>query len=310
MNTSAVVRHRLRPQLIEVYDHPDAPAQLYTRLMLGIIPPAEDGSEEGYACVVGEVYDDDPRQKQRQIILIDEAVALDPDDFAPQVVSSHWDRFYREVTRDGVTRDLAHKEGPTLSDLQQAAIALKDIYHPAPAEAMRITFPGWILPHKPADATPNAADPFVASIRSTWGLQYYPDHAYSDHDYEEWFPTFRSSMLRASIGASPPQGANPAANRELVETLLARDDLLHNPHCTHFLNSAKSLPHTLVGALCAVFRAQDWAYYMREKADDYDGYHTIEELEQQRRDERQSVKQARAKNLRTAQWMTGINVRR
>ncbi len=309
MNTDVLIRRRLRPNLIEVYDHPDAEAQLYTRLLLGIIPPAEDGSEEGYACVVGEVYDEDPRQKQRQIVLLDEAVALDPGDFPPHIVSSHWDRFYREVTRDGVETDIAHKDSPTLSDLQQAAIALKDLYHPAPDSPWRLTMPGWILPHKPADATPQSADPFVTSIRATWGLQYYPDHIYEDYDYAEWFPTFRSSALRASIGSSPPQGSNPAANRELVETLLARDDLLHNAHCVHFTNSNKQLPHTLVGALCAVFRAQDWAYYLREKSDDYDGYQTIDELKEYERTESRTLKQVRRKNLRTAKWLTGVRGR-
>lgn len=307
MNTKVKIRNRKRPPLIEVYDHEGAQPQLFTRLVLGIAPPAEDGTEPGYACVMGELYDNDPRQKQRKKVLLDEGTALDAKDFPAPIVSQHWDRFYREVTEeDGNTRDLAHIDHPTLSDLQQVAVALKDLYHPVPDDPRRFYMPGWILPQHPRQNVETEIDPFAATIRATWGLQSYPSH-FQEQEFRGWFPTYRNQYLRAAIGSNPPLGSNPAANRELVETLLARDDLTHNDHCTIFLDSSRRLPHALVGALCAVWQAQDWAYMMRDKQDDYDGYETIEEVDDQREKARRSFRTKRARRI--SQWLSGINGR-
>ncbi len=89
MNINVKVEKWREPALVEI-DEGEGPI-LYTRVWMGMVPPK--GLEPGYACVVGEVYDDDPRQKPRPKILLDEAQALNPDDWSKDVVESYHDSF-------------------------------------------------------------------------------------------------------------------------------------------------------------------------------------------------------------------------
>ena len=153
MNPNVTVRKRKDPGLVEI-DEGDG-AVLYTRVWIGMVPPK--GLEPGYACVVGEVFDDDPRQKPRPKILLDEAQALSPDDWDKDTVDRYRDLFYTDIEGpDGVV-EATKASNPTLHDLRIAAVALKDLYK----GEMGIT-----LPHHP---------PFTAFLRATEGLCLYDD---------------------------------------------------------------------------------------------------------------------------------------
>ena len=259
MNPNVTVRKRKDPGLVEI-DEGDG-AVLYTRVWIGLVPPK--GLEPGYACVVGEVFDDDPRQKPRPKILLDEAQALSPDDWDKDTVDKYRDLFYTDIEGpDGVV-EATKASNPTLHDLRIAAVALKDLYK----VEMGIT-----LPHHP---------PFTAFLRATEGLCLYDDQV-DPEQYQQWFPTFQSIDYRMAIMDEVPMGDDEEYGRQLVETLLGRNELHVNEHCKLFQNSHLAHPVRAVGLVCSAMQVWDWSYMVRDvqMGDGYDEILADEDLEQ------------------------------
>ncbi len=259
MNINVKVEKWREPALVEI-DEGEGPI-LYTRVWMGMVPPK--GLEPGYACVVGEVYDDDPRQKPRPKILLDEAQALNPDDWSKDVVESYHDSFFTDIEGDNGIISASKSSNPTMHDLRIAAVALKDIYK----IEMGIT-----LPHHP---------PFTAFLRATEGLCLYDD-GIDPEQYKQWFPTFRSIDDRMAIMDEVPMGDDEEYGRQLVETLLARNELSINDHCKLFQNSHLAHPVRAVGLVCSAMQVWDWSFMIRdvEMGDGYDERIADEDLEE------------------------------
>ena len=259
MNPHVTVRKRKDPGLVEI-DEGDG-VVLYTRVWMGMVPPK--GLEPGYACVVGEVFDDDPRQKPRPKILLDEAQALSPDDWDKDTVDKYRDLFYTDIEGpDGVV-EATKASNPTLHDLRIAAVALKDLYR----VEMGIT-----LPHHP---------PFTAFLRATEGLCLYDDQV-DPEQYQQWFPTFQSIDYRMAIMDEVPMADDVEYGRQLVETLLGRNELHVNEHCKLFQNSHLAHPVRAVGLVCSAMQVWDWSYMVRDvqMGDGYEEILADEDLEQ------------------------------
>ncbi len=262
MNTRVHIRHRKDMDVIEVADYDGAEAMALSRLQMGIVPPLEDGTEPGYCCVVGELYDDDPRQKPRPKILLDEGHALVPDDWAQ--AEKFPDVFWSEVQTDEGSRRVRNCDRPTLTDLRHAAIALKDLYQIETA----------YIPYAPgSDTNP---DPFLGYLLQTNGLVSYSDE-FDEYTYEEWFPGYRHRDATLGIINNPPMAQDEEVNKQLVEDLLARDELQINDSCRLFQRGDLTNPVRAVGLLCAVYQSHDFSFYELREQEPSDGYETIEE---------------------------------
>lgn len=274
LNANVKVRKRVDPSFIEIYEGDEW--QVFTRVWMGIVPP--HGTEAGYACVVGEVYDDDPRQKPRPKILLDEGQALHPDDWDGEIVEYYEDLFYTEI--DG--ENIAKHTNPTLHDLRMVSVALKDLYQ---------VDMGWTLPAHP---------PFTQFLRSTEGLCLY-DSDIDPETYKQWFPTYRSSDNVLSIMDEPPMGDDQEYGKQLVETLLARNELQVNEHCKLFQNSHLSHPVRAVGLVCAAMQVWDWTFAIRD-IEEGDGYEDIIDADM----EEEAKAQLNAEDA-VRLWQAGIN---
>lgn len=250
---------------------------------MGIVPPK--GLEAGYCAVVGELFDDDPRQKPRPKILLDEGQALNPENFSEEIVGKYRDLFYTDIgdplEGDGVISS-TKASNPTLHDLRGAAVALKDLY--------RVEM-GIALPSEP---------PFTAFLRATEGLCIYDD-AIDPEQYKSWFPTFSSIDYRMAIMDEVPMGEDEEYGRQLVETLLARNELHVNDHCKLFQNSHLAHPIRAVGLVCAAMQVWDWSFMVRDVqvSDGYDEIVDEKELEDAR------VETAADDAVRM--WQAGLN---
>lgn len=282
MNTNVTVKKRKDPGLVEI-DEGDGNPVLYTRVWMGIVPPK--GLEAGYCAVVGELFDDDPRQKPRPKILLDEGQALNPENFSEEIVGKYRDLFYTDIgdplEGDGVISS-TKASNPTLHDLRGAAVALKDLY--------RVEM-GIALPSEP---------PFTAFLRATEGLCIYDD-AIDPEQYKSWFPTFSSIDNRMAIMDEVPMGEDEEYGRQLVETLLARNELHVNDHCKLFQNSHLAHPIRAVGLVCAAMQVWDWSFMVRDVqvSDGYDEIVDEKELEDAR------VETAADDAVRM--WQAGLN---
>jgi len=253
MNVNVTVSALANDELIEI-DEGDGPV-VYTRVWMGLVPPK--GLEPGYACVVGEVYDDDPRQKPRPKILLDEAQALSPDDWPSETVEKYHDLFYTDIegSDPGCVMEAAKASNPTLHDLRIAAVSLKDIY---------MVRQGITLPHH---------IPFTAFLRATEGLCLYDEHI-DPEQYKDWFPTFRSFSRSMPIIDEVPMGDDEEYGRQLVETLLGRNELHVNEHCKLFQNSHLAHPVRAVGLVCSAMQVWDYSFKIRDVQIN-DGYEDI-----------------------------------
>ena len=266
MNSRAHIRSRKDTGLIEVYDYEGASECLsMTRVLMALVPPADDGSEAGYACVVGELWDDDPRQKPRAKLLIDEGQALVPEDW--EKAAAFDSVFWSEVQTDEGTKKIRNCDRPTLTDLRHVAIALKDLYHIETA----------YIP--PTGGNPENPDPFHGYLLQTNGLAYYADD-FDEYSYREWFPAYRHREARMGIMDNPPMAKDEDVNKQLVEDLLARDELQINSTCKHFQNAALVNPVRAVGLLCAVFQSHDYHFFEARFLEESDGYETIKEIDE------------------------------
>ena len=274
MNTSVKIRKRKEHGLIEI-DEGDG-WEVYTRIWMGLVPP--HGNEPGYACVVGEVYDDDPRQKPRPKIVLDEAQALNPEDWDSDIVRQYQDVFYTEI--DG--QNIAKSSNPTMHDLRVASVSLKDLYQ----VDMGIT-----LPNQP---------PFTQFLRSTEGLCMY-DNDIDSVTYKSWFPTYKTSALTLAIMDTPPMGDDEEYGRQLVETLLARNELQINEHCKLFQNSHLSHPVRAVGLICSAMQVWDYTFLIREM-EEGDGYEDLLDEE-----DAEAIKEELGQEDAVRMWQAGLN---
>ena len=265
MNPRVVVQ-RQRNGLIAVQDKPGAKETLrLTRIAVGIVPPAGDGSEHGYAAVIGEIYDPDERQKQRTKILLDEGRCLCPEDIrvagAPlsreDVKHPHWGLVYANgFDRDGNPLVIRRADAPTADDLRQAVVALKDLYHPDPGKVQK-PLVAWMPPG-------NADVPFVQWMRATEGLMRYPTE-YGRTTFQEWWPFFRSNQHKMGISNEPPFGENVDFGRGLIDSLVARGELIVNrKNCPVWLDWNLNNPRRAVGLVCAVMQHQEAVVQVRE----------------------------------------------
>ena len=176
MNRRARLRTRTLPsgKLFHYYRDTDPkvdldgydPDYVFKRLWMGIAPP--EGDTPGYCCIVGEGYDPDARLDKPSFVLVDEASYLEPADFT--------DFTGEEQKQFGITAEAA--KYPTQEDLRDAAIALKDLYHPELC---------WCVP----------APAFMAYLRRGEGLSWYDEVNY--HLWPQRFP-----LLRQTYYSGPP----------------------------------------------------------------------------------------------------------
>jgi hypothetical protein len=246
-----------------------APSYFCTRIWIGVVPPEDvDGQPvPGYACVVGELYDGDPMQRDRKRVVMDEGIALDPKDFTA-----------RERLRYGLRDDAL--EHPTLFTLREAVIGLKDLYW-----AERIYIP----PGNPR---------FYAFMQSTDGLYGY-DGRYGDGRYAQAMPFFvsRNRTCNAVLQADHEERAH---NLHLVNSLLELDQLEIYTDLTLFWERRLPSAYRAIGLLCAEMQLTDMTYAIRQMSFS-DGYEDYEATEQEQ-DQRSSVLQA-AEDL--SWWATG-----
>ena len=235
MNPMARIRRRKDVPLVEVYtdgDFSHEPDLVCTTIIMGIAPPEARGP--GFACVVAEIYDGDPMQRERQKIILDGDVALNPRDFVKKL--SRRNRAERarfqamgatptgvvpgRVTKADVCEEWKIDESeysePTLYSLQRAAVCLKDLYEPEFAVAPRI-------PH------------FLARLRYTDGLGGY-DEEQKQH-WPRWFPCkpidtrFADSEQprgwEIGVLGDESESERPPENRDyqqwLLDTLVSRE---------------------------------------------------------------------------------------
>ena len=250
------MRRKRKPSLQAVYYGVRGEADLdkfqpnyfCTRVWLAVVPPEDHDGEfvPGYACVVGELYDGDPMQKDRHRIVMDEGIALDPADFTP-----------RERLRYGLRDDVL--EHPTLYTLRDATIALKDLYWPE-----RVYLP----PGNPR---------FYRFFQNADGLTVY-DPRYGDGRYARAQPFF-ISRRRTCNGVLQVDHEERAHNLQLVNSLLDTNLLEIHSDCELFWERRLPTAYRAIGLLCAEMQLNDMTYQIREMTFS-DGYDYREDEEQ------------------------------
>ena len=251
VDRSVRVRRRGKPALSAVYHgvaleqdlEKVGPNYFCTRIWIGVVPPEDSNGESspGYACVVGELFDGDPTQRDRKRIVFDEGIALDPADFSP-----------KERLCFGMRDDALQL--PTLYTLRDAVIALKDLYW-----AERIFCP----PGNPR---------FHQFIQSTDGLYAY-DPRYGDGRYQKHMPFF-VSRRRLCSGVLQVEHEERAHNLKLVDSLLALDLIEIRSHCKLFWERKLPTAYRAVGLVCAEMQMSDMTYRIRQMhfSDGYEDY--------------------------------------
>lgn len=298
MNTDVVIKRTADPPVLLVWDslkavdRGDAPLE-FTRLWMGLCGP--HGTEPGYACIVGEEYDGDPRQKARRKVLLDEAQALRPEDFTPAQRETYAALLYAERHEaDGSTRRIIKADNPTLDDLRQAAIALKDLYwYGGEGDRLQVYVP-------PTDTR------FGQYMLATEGLcRDYPrtqqGHPMDPEQLRAWYPFYQDSDRIAPLSNDVPFGEDEEYGRQLVESLLARDDLLINDHCRLFDDQRLEHPLRAVALVCAAMQAMDWSFRVREWRES-DGYEDISESDERVEEEERRFEEDMALRL----YMAGM----
>ena len=255
MDRTVRVRRRRKPPLLAVYHDIKGqadlnklePAYFCTRIWIAVVPP-EDVQDEvvpGYACVVGELYDGDPMQRDRKRIVLDEGIALDPKDFSAR------ERIYYGLRDDELTH-------PTLYGLRNAVIALKDLYW-----AERVYVP----PGNPR---------FFRFFQQADGLFGY-DPRYGDGRYKRVMPFF-VSRRRTCDGVFEVDHEERLHNLELVNSLLDKGLLEIYTDLTLFWERSMPSARRAIGLACAEMQLTDMTYAIR-KMQFSDGYDEIEPTE-------------------------------
>lgn len=265
MNSSLKVARRKNPPVVEIAGQESV--KQFTRIWMAVVPPLED--EPAYACVLGEVFDGDTRQKSRQKILLDEAVCLTPDDLSRAGVrpERYEDLVYvpsRGEDGEAVTRR-PKSELVTMEDIRPAAVALKDIYgHDAGHEDNPLYL--WTLPGP-------VNEPFFHWLRITHGLTFYSGN-YDEHQLRVQFPFYHSrGRVVPVMNEVPFYRDNEAGDYalRLIEALVARDELLAVPGMDRFATKTLKNPVRAVGLLCAAMQLMDWSFHVQDW-EQQDGY--------------------------------------
>lgn len=231
MNRMIQVRRRVDVPLIDVYEGVPEGADLNqyratylcTRIWMGVVPP--EGIEPGYACVIGERYDPNLEQRQLKMLLMDEAIALDPADFSPG-----------EKRRYQIPED--NRDRPTKRRLAQAVVALKDLYWPQ----MVIVPPGI---GSTADLSQPGAS-FTHFLRMTDGLVLY-DESLGYDTPRRWFP-FYSSSRRTVDGIREVVHEDREYNLSLIDSMYEAKTLqVNRKHCKMYLDEKRPSARRCVG---------------------------------------------------------------
>ena len=218
----------------------DEPEKLLTRIYMGIAPPV--GRTPGYCCVVGEEYDGDPMQRDRQKIILDDAYALNPEDFPDEICQRC------EVTA-------LEYEHPTIYSLQRAAIALKDVYQP---EVM-IAPPGEPI--------------FLKTLISAEGLCYYDEE--QEHHYQDWFPCLR---LQYEVGVLAAKTEDSEQASALIDALFQRGLLMVSPLYQKMQTQWPAISRA-VGLVLLEMQNTDITFEVRQRQKE-DGYVALDASEQ------------------------------
>lgn len=285
MNTKAVVRPRKDPALIEYYVDgvtDRVPDELFTRIWMGIVPP---DVEAGYACVVGELFDNSFEQRTRPKMVIDEGIALKPSDFDSDGLSQ-WSHL---VYPAKPTPDFRERvERPTLDDLRQVSVALKDIYSASVREPILCFIPSG-----------EGNRHFFQYMLQTWGFNYVGKR--DDEEWKKWYPFFRSQNYRLGISNDPPFGDNPTYAHELVESLMAGGELRVEKHCDLFLTPELNNPRRCVGMVLAAMQMIDWSFKFEE-------YREMDGFGDWRVEEDTTNEQKLAQEIAGRLWLAGMRM--
>jgi len=225
------------------------PTYVCTRIWMGVVPPEEE--LPGYAAVVGELNDFDPRQRERTCILLDEGVALDPADFS-------------EVERDRFNIPPDNVRRPTKRRLAQAVVALKDLWAPSAV----LLPPGG----RPDDRGDRVANPWTDFMRNTEGLQVY-DSAFGPEYYREWFPFYHSTKRTANVREVEVEDRQ--YNVALMEALFDADSLKIAENCKIFLEQRLACCERAIGLVLSEMERLDTTKFIRFSrfGDDYGDLH-------------------------------------
>lgn len=292
MNRSIRIRRRTNPPLTEVYEGLTAeewktlrvanphyqpgqgepliarpPSYYLSRVWLGVVPPEE--GEPGYACVLGEVYDQDPRPAERVVRLLDEAIALDPKDFSAR------ERKQYDIPENNL-------EKPTKKRLAQAVVSLKDIYWP-----QKVLVP----PGRGTDKGERRPSPFTAFMQRIDGLQMY-DPGLGPYFFKRWYP-FYVGRQRTVDGVTEVDQEDPAYNLFLLDALYEAGKLKVNlADCPLFDRGQYQCARRCVGMVLYEMEQDDLTHQLRTWTfgDGYgEGANEDEELLAEAKDQRQAA---------------------
>lgn len=265
MNTRVRVVRRKNPPVVRVYlDRDSESYREFTRLWMSVMPPLED--EPAYACVVGEVYDQDHRQKSRQKIILDEAQCLRPEDLERAGLDPmQWEELLYVPEVEGRPRR-PKSDLVTMEDIRPALIALKDLYgedDPSRKPGNNPLF--LVVPPGPANS------PFVRWIQITQGLTFYSPGE-EPEQLKKWYPFFKGTDRQAIMLVETPfYRDDPEYAMRVVEALVARDELMALPGLDLWATKTLKNPMRAVSLICAGMAAMDWSFHIQEW-EESDGY--------------------------------------
>lgn len=225
-----------------------APDLRATRIWMAAAPADDTGPD--YACVIAEVYDGDPLQRDRLKMMVDEAVGLDPDDFTEDERFRFRIRPHQQV-REEVEGERAIRGcgcpvcSPTLGEFRRGLVALKDLYRPA-----ILLLPGngldWSNDTYRREMEVNR---FFRQVVMTEGLQRFDRGLL--HKLENWFP----HMTDHQVGIMTVR-EDEVFDKRIVEHHLRADLFKVTDTCKLFTRALTNRPQARAVQL-ALARMQD-----------------------------------------------------
>lgn len=276
MNTRVRVVRKKNPPIVQVYlDKDSDQCREFTRLWMSVMPPLED--EPAYACVIGEVYDQDHRQKSRKKIILDEAQCLTPGDLERAGMDlERWEELLFVPGVGGRPRR-PRADLVTMEDIRPALIALKDLYGEDDPARKPGNNPLYLV------VPPGLNNgPFNRFIQITQGLTFYPPEL-EPETFRKWYPFFKGTdRLAIMLVETPFYRDDPDYALRVVEALVARDELTATPGLDLWATKTLKNPTRAVSLICAGMQAMDWSFHIREyeESDGYLAPPTEEEEEQ------------------------------
>ncbi len=172
---------------------PDIPPDLRaTRIWMAAAPADETGPD--YACVIAEVYDNDPIQRDRRKIMLDEAIGLDPEGFTVEELERFQIRPHVPPKKDDPNAKLCGCPhcAPTLGEFRRGVVALKDLYRP---DLLLVPGTGFDAQAETIQRE-MVSNRFFRQVVMTEGLQRYDERF--EAQYERWFP-FQDGFTQIGI---------------------------------------------------------------------------------------------------------------